>query len=508
MYMPRAILVGAGVAGLSAAILLAAHGWDVRVLERGSGPGGKARAATVGGTQVDAGPTVLTMPWVFDELFEATGAAFRSAVGLSRMDTIARHAWVDGTRLDLHADRRASAEAVGYAFGSREARAFLDFADDARRIFETVREPFLRSQRPTLSDVARRAGHLGLSAITRIDGLRTMWRSLEKRFDDPRLRQLFGRYATYCGSSPFEAPATLNLIAHVEAEGVYRVHGGMRALAVALEARARRLGVAFSYDTHVERILVEGGRARGVRAGAEELVADVVVFNGDVSALGAGLLGPGARRAARATRPAARSLSAVTWTVLGRANGFPLAHHNVFFARDYGAEFEAIFGGRVPAEPTVYVCAQDRDDGRPPEADERLLVLINAPATGDAPALWGESVRHECERSAKSVLAACGLKLETTASLVTTPADFHALYPATGGALYGPRARGSTSAFSREAAASKIPGLYLVGGSVHPGPGVPMAALSGRLAVERILADRASTSRSRTAATAGTTSTV
>jgi 1-hydroxycarotenoid 3,4-desaturase len=506
---PRIVVVGAGVGGLACAIRLAAQGFRVQVLEKALVSGGKARALQLAGRQVDSGPTVLTMLWVFEELFAAAGASFRDHVSLERASLLARHAWTDGMRLDLHADRKESADAIGAVFGASEARAYLAFCEDGRRIFEVAEQPFLRSQRPTMSSIWKQFGAAGLSALSKIDGHRTMWRALEQRFASPRLRQLFGRYATYCGSSPFEAPATLNLVAHVEAEGVHRVRGGMRGLVVALEELAVARGVEILHDHPVARLVVEGGRVTGVLAREAVHAADAVVFNGVVSALGTELLGKPVARAAPATARDARSLSAVTWSMVAKPVGFPLLHHNVFFSDDYAEEFAAILRrGTMPAEPTVYVCAQDRGDADIDSVSgERLLVLANAPATGDEPHRWTEAEKERCTKATTTLLGKMGLSLEVEASVQTTPADFEALFPATGGALYGPRSTGALSALSRQPATTKIPGLYLAGGSVHPGAGVPMAALSGQLAAERICADLASTVRSRRAGTTGITST-
>ena len=505
----RVVVVGAGVGGLACAIHLAAQGFRVQILESSAASGGKARALKLAGREVDSGPTVLTMLWVFDELFDAAGASFRDLVVLERASLLARHAWSDGMRLDLHADRRQSADAIGAVFGAAEARAYLAFCEDGRRIFEVAEQPFLRSQRPTMSSIWKQFGAAGLTALSKIDGHRTMWRALEQRFSAPRLRQLFGRYATYCGSSPFEAPATLNLVAHVEAEGVHRVRGGMRGLVVALEKLALALGVEILHEHPVERITVERGRVTGVHAREAHHPADAVVFNGDVSALGTELLGKPVARAAAPTARDARSLSAVTWSMVAKPVGFPLLHHNVFFSDDYAEEFAAILRRRtMPAEPTVYVCAQDRGDAETaPGGGERLLVLANAPATGDEPHRWNEAEKERCTTATTTLLKKMGLSLDIEASAQTTPADFERLFPATGGALYGPRSTGALSALSRHPATTKIPGLYLAGGSVHPGAGVPMAALSGRLAAERIHADLASIAPSRRAGTTGTTST-
>jgi 1-hydroxycarotenoid 3,4-desaturase len=488
----RVIVVGAGMGGLSAAIALAVGGAKVLVLERSVAPGGKARAVEVGGTSLDAGPTVLTMPWVFDELFELAGGSFRSDVALERANVLARHAWMDGTTLDLFADRRASADAIGRVFGAHEARAYADFCAYGKRIYETTETPFLKSQRPTMATVVKQLGIRGVAALATIDSHRTMWRSLEQHFASPRLRQLFARYATYVGSSPFEAPATLNLVAHVEAEGVFRAEGGMHGLARALERLALRVGVEFRYGEEVERILAERGQAAGVITRGATYPADAVVFNGDVSALGAGLLGPDVAKAASETPLGARSLSAITWMMVVKSKEFPLLHHNVFFSNDYPAEFEDIFRGeRAPREPTVYICAQDRGDHASLANRERVFLLVNAPATGDDASRWTKAHVDASFASALSVVGRAGLTLEPEASVCVTPADFHRLFPGSGGALYGPRSKGAMSSFSRHGARSKIPRLYFAGGSVHPGAGVPMAALSGRLAAAEVRADLA-----------------
>jgi 1-hydroxycarotenoid 3,4-desaturase len=217
------------------------------------------------------------------------------------------------------------------------------------------------------------------------------------------LRQLFGRYSTYVGSSPWLTPATLMLVAHVEQDGVWLVDGGMHAVAGALAGLGRSNGARYRYNAHVDQIIVEGGRAAGVRlADGETLMADAVVFNGDVSALGTGLLGEPAAGAAQPVAAAARSLSAITWCLHAPTSGFELDYHNVFFANDYAREFTAIFKDRTVCEaPTVYICAEDRTPGRTPDHSERLLILVNAPADGDTRAFsQGQMDESQAMRSA------------------------------------------------------------------------------------------------------------
>ncbi len=497
--------------GLACAIDLARAGFGVTVVERASRPGGKMREVEVDGACIDAGPTVFTMRWVFDALFDAAGSSLDSHIALKPLDILARHAWSGAERLDLFADIDRSADAIGAFAGAAEAKGYRAFSAEARRVFETLRDTFLIDQQTGPIGLSRRVGFANLAALFALRPFDTLWTALGDHFRDPRLRQLFGRYATYCGSSPFAAPATLMLIAHVEQEGVWAVEGGMQRLADALEALAISLGVQFRYGAHVEQITVAGGRASGVTLGkGEHLAAYAVVANADADAIATGAFGASAAKGAPSRPNSTRSLSAVTWALHAKTDGFPLVRHNVFFSGDYRAEFDDILTrSRLPEAPTIYVCAEDRDDdGASVGGAERLLILVNAPANGDRTSL-GERELSTCETQVFDRLRRCGLAVgrTTEATKITTPQTFNALFPATGGALYGRATHGWAAAFQRPGARTKLPGLYQAGGGAHPGAGVPMAALSGRLAAARLMKDRASTFPFRRAAIAGGTST-
>jgi hypothetical protein len=246
----RVVVIGAGVGGLVAAALLAARGCDVTVVETATGPGGKLRVLDVDGVAIDAGPTVFTLRGVFEEVFAACGDSLADHLVTRPAATLARHAW--GTsRLDLFADPAASEAAIGDFAGADDARGYRAFRKEAARIFDALDPPFLRQMRINPLGLGWRMGLAGLGDYATLRPYSSLWRALGGYFRDPRLRQLFGRYATYCGSSPFRSPATLMLIAHVEAAGVWLIDGGMHALARALEQLAVRQGVRFRYGETV-----------------------------------------------------------------------------------------------------------------------------------------------------------------------------------------------------------------------------------------------------------------
>jgi 1-hydroxycarotenoid 3,4-desaturase len=455
---------------------------------------------------VDAGPTVLTMRPVFDALFQDLGTRLEDHVMLVRQPCLARHFWPDGSTLDLFDSEAESARAIQSMAGAKAARQFRAFSQRARRLFDGFDAPMMQAPTPSLP---RLVGHV--AARPRLIGamapLATLDQLLSRSFDDPRLRQLFGRYATYVGGAPDRVPGLLALIWHAEASGVWAVQGGMHQLARAVEGLARDRGAAFHYDADVAEVIVKDNSVIGVLlADGTRLHADTILFNGDPRALATGRLGAAAGRVAPRTRNAPRSLSAEVWAFAATPSGPDLSFHNVFFRSDAGGEFDAIARGRAVADPTLYVCAQDRGTGPPPTGPERFEIIANA-----APLTTATTPQEtdRCQTRTLQTLARFGLTFDPVPErqALTTPEGFETLFPATAGSLYGQSPEGLTAALSRPTARTSVKGLYLAGGGTHPGAGVPMATLSARHAAEAILADRISTLRSRPTAMPGGMST-
>jgi len=495
----RAIVIGAGIGGLAASVRLAHAGHDVLVLERAAKPGGKLRTVPSAAGPVDAGPTVFTMRPRFEALFGAIGERLEDHLDLIAEPLLARHYWPDGARLDLYHDHGASLDAVHAFAGAKAAREFDDFCAWARALYEAFEGPIMGSDRPSLA-----AATLAVMARPSL-----WWRmrpqslhaALCAQFSDKRLAQLFGRYATYVGGSPFAAPALLGLIWHAEAQGVWRIRGGMIRLAEALAALAEARGATIACGQEVARIdRAPDGFAVSLADGSRHM-AERILFNGDPAALQRGLLGPDAAHAVAPDAVAPRTLSAFVWTFAARPQGAELAHHTVFFNDEYRREFDAIRRGAAPDDATLYICAQDRGTGLAPTGPERFEIIMNgAPVSGPAPdAPKTREMFAQCRTQTFAMLEARGLAFDTLPGpqALTSPWDFAKAFPGSGGSLYGLSPNGMMATFRRPTVRSRIPGFYLAGGGVHPGAGVPMALSSGLHAAEAMLTDRTSTSTSR-----------
>jgi phytoene desaturase len=470
----RAVVVGAGLGGLSAAIRLAARGFRVEVIEAAGGPGGKAGTAVVDGVTFDTGPSVLTLPDVFDATFRDAGTRLADELELVAPSPAFRYRWPGGPLLDVFVDPDETLASVEQTLGRAARDELASFLAYARRIWEAAAPRFVYGPAPRPMSMLSLSALADLSAI---DPLRTMAGAISAKVRDPHVRAVLLRYATYNGSDPRKAPATLNCIAHVElALGGYGVKGGIRAVVEALTRAAERLGVRFRYDERVERIEVVGGLVKGVRTARGSVPADVVVSNAEAVHTLADLVG-------NRTAPAPTSTSG--WTAVARASvlpDLPRVAHEVSFPADYDEEFADLFDRkRVPIEPTVYSCAQSvahASAGWP--GHEPLFVMVNAPVDHDREdwdALEGLVRRRLVDDGRLGAADAFVWR--------RTPAELAARFPGSRGALYGAASNGWLSAFRRPP--NRVPGiknLFLASGSAHPGGGMPLCVLSGRAAAE------------------------
>ncbi|MFQ6550815.1 1-hydroxycarotenoid 3,4-desaturase CrtD [Aestuariibius insulae] len=501
---PRTIVIGAGIGGLATALRLSHAGHAVQVFERHAAPGGKIRTVPSVAGPVDAGPTVVTLKRIFEQLFDDVGERLSDHLTLRAAPVIARHFWKNGTTFDLCADPEATMAEVERAFGADAAGDYDRFRRRASALFQAFEPSMIETAAPSLTTLILQT--LGRPSVLRqMTPFSSLETSLQQQFREPKLAQLFGRYATYVGGLPSRVPAILSLISDAEAQGVWSIDGGIHQLPLALEKLAEDRGATFHYNADVTAILAEDGHVAGIICNGDRVLADAVVFNGDPLALADGALGAEVTSLVSKRANAARSLSAQVMAFASRlpADGPKLSHHNVFFGDDSKTEFGPLERGGLPEKPTLYVCAQDRGGDAAPTDAERFEIIMNAP-----PITVCEG-QPECHHMILKELKDFGLTFldEPKADSLTTPKIFDSLFPHSGGSLYGRSPHGMMAAFRRPTAKTALKGFYLAGGGVHPGAGIPMATLSGRHAAEAILKDRISTSMSRPADTPGGMST-
>jgi 1-hydroxycarotenoid 3,4-desaturase len=489
---PHVTIIGAGMGGLAAALVLSARGCEVTVLEAGEEAGGKAGTARVEGVAFDTGPSMLTMPHVLDGLLSAAGYKLSEHVGLRRLTPTFRYLYPDGLTLDVHHDLEDTLASVRGALGAEAADDLRQFMVYARQIWDTAAPAFVYADAPSLGSLFTRDLAL-LPKLPRIDGISRMWGAICKRVRSPQLRTLLARYATYNGSDVRRAPATLSCIAWVEMGlGGFGVEGGLSALAQTLADLSARQGVTFRFNTRVERITTAGERVSAVVTSAgERIKTDAVVANADVLHTLRDLLPEGARP----KLPTESSLSMSGWTAVIRAK--PRAArtaHAALFPERYLEEFADIFDrGQPPTEPTIYLCDQARAHGRTGWEDGTtpLFAMVNAPPLREgqevASAATWERVRAVALRR---LTAAQLIGPEDQVVWERTPAQLARRFPGSNGSIYGLASNSPWSAFSRPANRfARLPGLYLATGSAHPGGGVPMCLLSGMLAARACLQD-------------------
>jgi len=496
-------IIGAGIGGLASALRLANAGFCVDVFEAHSAPGGKMRTLPTAAGPVDAGPTVLTMLSVFEDLFKDVGTSLAAELTLLPQNRLARHFWQDGTELDLYADPLRNAQEIERVFGTSARQDFRAFQARTKTLFDAFAPIMMEAPNPTLTSVTL-ACLKNPRLLAAMPTQTTLQKLLRKTFREPKLAQLFGRYATYVGGSPTAAPAILSLIWQSEARGVWQVDGGMQCLARTVERLAAERGARFHYNTPVGEIITDKNCASGIIANGQKHCFDAVLFAGDPAALHRGFLGEPVRSAVQNAATHPRSHSADVWSFAAKPKGRPLGLHNVFFADHPTSEFEDLEKGKTPNEPSIYIYAQDRGTSTPPTGLERFEIILNAP-----PVTISSKETAPCPTQIFQMLETMGLRFHPRPELsaLTTPSQFNQLFPGSDGSLYGLSPHGMMAAFQRPRARTKIKGLYLTGGGAHPGAGVPMATLSAQHAAAAILSDLTSTSTSRRMVTHGGMST-
>ena len=510
-------IVGAGIGGLSAAIRLATKGHRVTLLERQPQVGGKMNRVEMNGFCFDTGPSLITMPYVLEDLFRSAQRDLRDYLELVPLDITCRYFYRDGVTLNAWRDHeRLAAEFA--RLNPHDGAAFYRFLEHAKNIYQAAADPFLYHSLGNPLDVLKTfvryvlRGHpnseaqgLGVDTSTlRSRSLavlaalspQTLDGSIRGFFEDEHLRQLFDRYATYNGSSPYKVASVYNIIPYVElADGGWYPRGGIYAVAQALERLACELGVAIETSCEVRRVLVERNTARGVvLADGRVLRSDCVIANSDVVTTHRELLSPATRNKWRVRRLERLEPSCSGFVLLlGLDKQYPqLAHHNIFFSNDYPAEFIDLFERHQPLRnPTIYVCATSRTDPtQAPVGQENLFVLVNAPYL-TAQSDWQREAHAYRDRildllTKYSQLDLSDLREHIVCEAILTPQDFQEKYGANAGSIYGLSSNPRMAPFTRPGNKSEIRNLYFVGGSTHPGGGVPLVLLSGKIVAEMI----------------------
>ena len=483
-------VVGAGLGGMAAAIRLRRAGLEVDVFEQSETAGGKAATISKGGYTFDTGPSLLTMPFVFRRLFEEAGERLEDYLDLVPLEPLCTNFFADGSVLRDSSDRERFGRELA-RISSDPPKALFRYLDHGRRIYDASAHLFLFQgiQEAILHGGARLRD---LLALPRLDALRSLHRAHASFFSDPRLVQLFDRYATYNGSDPWRAPATLAIIPAVEyGFGGYTVRGGIRQVPRAYERLARATGVRFHFGDRVERIIVENGRVSGIRVAGARLPFDAVVSNVDVLSTYRQLLAEPGQRLARRYERLEPSTSGLIF-LWGMRREFPeLSVSSIFFPDDYREEFRDLFEKyRCPEDPAVFINVTCKVPGSPdaPPGCENWFVMVNAPADR------GQDWRSETARVRAAILARLKKSLAKEveqlieAEEVITPVDIERRTASTRGSLYGIASNSRLAAFLRHPNRHpRIRGLYFCGGSAHPGGGMPLVTLSGMISANLLL---------------------
>jgi phytoene desaturase len=485
----KAIVIGAGLGGLAVSSLLASQGYSVTVFEKNSTHGGKMQELTLGEFRFDTGPSLFTMPFILEKLFQECGEELRTYVEFEELEPVCRYFYKDETIFDNYSDREKSMRQIE-EFAPEDAESYSDFLNHAAKLYSQTADAFLFNPLYSLSDLKG----LKLTDFLGIDAFSTVSDVVDQNFKSEYLRKFFKRFTTYNGSSPYQAPGTLNVIPHVELnQGGYYVKGGMYRISEALFELSEKMGVRFHFDTNVEKISVRNKRAESVKIeGGEKFNADLIVANSDATDTILNIVDQQAVSNSKRKRQKAIEPSCSGFVMLLGVNKEweQLKHHNIFFSEDYKREFRQIFKEKVlPDDPTIYVANTSyTDSDHAPENSSNLFVLVNSPYVteeqdwNDLRETYSSLLINELENRGLKAL-----KDSIVVKKVITPIDFLNLYGSNRGSIYGTSSNSKFAAFLRPR--NKIRGinnLYLVGGSTHPGGGIPLVIQSAFNALELI----------------------
>ncbi len=478
----RAAIIGSGIGGLATSIRLAAKGYKVSVFEQASQPGGKISQIRHDGFRFDRGPSLLTMPHLVDELFLISGENPNDYFKYSRLDISCKYFWEDGTIITAWQDKNIFANEIKAQSDVKPSRLEKYFRK-SKQLYEITAESFIFSSIHKASNFKSKKFLRTILNSYRLDPFTTMHNRNKKWFRDPRIVQMFDRYATYNGSNPYRAPATLNIIPHLEhTRGTWFPDKGMRDIVESLYKLALRAGVEFHFSTKADEIIHSDGIVKGIRVAQEFLPAGIVVTNTDVSTFYRELM-PSEKMPRRLQR-GERSTSALIfyWGIKSREPRLQL--HNIFFSKNYSEEFSHLFGTHsISDDPTVYLYISSRTViGDAPPGSENWYVMINAPANRGQN--WDELKKEARKNIIAKINRILGTDIEKEIVFEET-ADPVTIENETGsymGSLYGTSSNSMFAAFNRHPNFRKrFKNLYFAGGSVHPGGGIPLCLASAKI---------------------------
>lgn len=482
------VVIGGGLGSLAGAIRLAKMGFKVSLFEKNERLGGKMNIFEQNGFRFDTGPSLLTMPFVIDELFEFTGYKRQEYLNFQRINPLCKYFFDNGSVFEASSDMEKMLKEIDF-LNTNQRNNYIKYFQYTKKIYETTAEFFLFTPLHEIRKLISPKLFLLLLQSYKIDPFRTVNQSLEKFFNDGRLIKIFNRYTTYNGSNPFKAPATLNIIPYVEyGLGGYYIEGGMYRLVQALEKIARELGVEIYTSTPVEKIIHNRGRVEGITLKGNTISSDYVLCGADVVETHNKLL-DGFSKIRKKLNQLEPSLSGMVF-LWGIDKNIPeLSLHNIIFSNDYQHEFHQIFEElKPPDDPTIYISISSKLDAvHAPSGNENWFVLLNMPyLTNNTD--WHQETENIREKIIeklyrKNIDVSKNIAIEK----VFTPVDFHKLHASNRGSIYGISSNSKTTAFKRPPNRSReLKGLYFAGGSVHPGGGIPLVLLSGKIAAELI----------------------